>query len=509
MSFPRITVYNKQAVTKWQQKIKVLDKKILELRQSQQESAHSLLLLSQQLSNVLLEKNNLELQFQNNQIANAQYYSTNHSNDSSTIRVMNNVGGIFANLSTIALQQRHSNLSQQEINLNAQINACTKKLNEQKSEFWQTISRQSQKTVDVRNANTFLKNLETNPELLVRHLIQRIEKVFSDFEDQYPNGQNAATRLCLYQYQKKLKILFTTPESAASHHSNSIKYELMYDDQQLEELTKSENQKKDVNYRIIYLRLCGYLEHALSHFVLEEDYTFADQLRYLLQSTHIALRGDLPDSFKVHTPANILFNRAKTTLFDITETELKEIEKKNYEIESQKLTQMLKGTSLLENKIAHSQTLTDQTIGYHPDNPDYKFHTHSVQTLQETLNPHTCYKAGLRLNTLKEKVDGVENVPKEIAGVFATIAGIAIIAGSIAGLIVTFGTSALPSAFGIAIGLTIVESQITLGLSFSLIATLGAGLTFFGVRHCQAGKLQGLSKDFSDIQNCTKLALKS
>lgn len=60
--------------------------------------------------------------------------------------------------------------------------------------------------------------------------------------------------------------------------------------------------------------------------------------------------------------------------------------------------------------------------------------------------------------------------------------GVLLIGASVAGLVTTFGSSSALSAVGIALGLSLLQTQVVLGVTSTIAAATGIGLTFLQVQ---------------------------
>ncbi|WP_240920602.1 hypothetical protein [Legionella longbeachae] len=68
-------------------------------------------------------------------------------------------------------------------------------------------------------------------------------------------------------------------------------------------------------------------------------------------------------------------------------------------------------------------------------------------------------------------------------------------------MVTTFGSSSALSAVGIALGLSLLQTQVVLGVTSTVAAATGIGLTFFtGPNTVKSGQRQGLSQGLIDVK---------
>jgi hypothetical protein len=126
---------------------------------------------------------------------------------------------------------------------------------------------------------------------------------------------------------------------------------------------------------------------------------------------------------------------------------------------------------------------------------DYHYYNRILFDLHAVANNPNDRKAKHHLSQLANVASGHPQIGKQIAGALLMIAGLLLIAASIALLVTTFGGSAPASAVGIGLGL-----KVTFAAGAALTATAAIGSTFFGVQKYKEGQQrQGLSQTLDTV----------
>lgn len=195
--------------------------------------------------------------------------------------------------------------------------------------------------------------------------------------------------------------------------------------------------------------------------------------------------------------------RQNPSLFSIQPAQLDLIEQEHYESELKYMQTRIVIQNELQNKIDSALKIMSAEVDVKKQKNefiDYHFYNRVLTDLSKIVSqPHD--KAAIQhLGTLAEVAAGTPQLGKKIAGALMAIVGLALIAASIACLVATFGGSSLASGFGVALGLSLLQSQITLGISASLAALGGIGLSFWGGVKFRERQRQGLSKELEDVK---------
>lgn len=95
---------------------------------------------------------------------------------------------------------------------------------------------------------------------------------------------------------------------------------------------------------------------------------------------------------------------------------------------------------------------------------NYRFYNHALSTLGKISNTPQDIEALTQLAALTDTASGAANASKQVAGIFLAVLGISLIIASVTCLSLTFGLSSFASGFGAALGLSLLQSQVTLGL---------------------------------------------
>ncbi|WP_127099165.1 hypothetical protein [Legionella sp. km772] len=339
----------------------------------------------------------------------------------------------------------------------------------------QTDSRLSWLNYHSNNGAIFLNTLSANPNELVNQLKRKITAAFQDYDDKHPQGLSPQVRICLFNLKERLAYLTLTPEQAT-----------------INALQRN------------YLHLGALLQEMHNQVATEGlNQEFIQVLNSLLEETHLG--ADLPDALQTQQSKAEHYNylqQQNPALFTVSPERLLVLEQERYHYEFSHLQERIAPSNALQNKInAALKVLNEELSAKKVKNEviDYHFYNRVLADLAKiSANPHDS-KAIQHLGRLANVAVGTPSLGKKIAGVLLEILGIALIAASVTCLIATFGGSSFASSFGAALGLSLLQSQITLGISASLTALGGGALSFWGGIKFKEGQRQGLSKELENV----------
>jgi hypothetical protein len=231
---------------------------------------------------------------------------------------------------------------------------------------------------------------------------------------------------------------------------------------------------------------------------------FTGLLNSLLDQTYINL--DLPDDLQTHQTTAMHYNylqQQNPGLFSISPERLTILEQERYHYELGHMQARISPQNKLQDKINSAlKVLNDEVEAKKQRNEpiDYRFNNRVLADLSKIAAKPNDIATLQHLGTLANTAAGTPSLGKKIAGALLAIVGIALIATSVACLVATFGGSSFASSFGAALGLSLLQSQITLGIGSSLTALGGIGLSFWGGSKFKEGQRQGLSKELENVK---------
>ena len=330
----------------------------------------------------------------------------------------------------------------------------------------------------IANGPVFLNNLRTNPHKLVTQLKKDIADAFKLYDDTHPTERSVQVRICLYNLQEKLNYFLLLPQYVSTR-----------------------------NLQITYLQLCSVLQDMHQRVKDEgKDSEFSTLLSNLLEHTYISLNGDLPDDLQTgqttsHYHADL---ERQNTLFAISPERLMTLEQEHYEEELKYINSRVVIQNELQNKINSAVNVLSAEVDYkkqHNQFIDYHFYNRVLQDLHQVSAYPKDHATTRHLSQLASVAAGAPSIGKKVAGALMAVVGVILIAASVACLAATFGGSALASGFGMGLGVSLLSSQVVLGVSSSLTALTGMGLTFWGGFKFKEGLRQGLSKELEGLND--------
>jgi predicted phage tail protein len=252
-----------------------------------------------------------------------------------------------------------------------------------------------------------------------------------------------------------------------------------------------------------YLRLCGFLCDLYTRVSQEnKENPFLDYLVQIINSTHVLPQGELETGYS----AIVWYQTFKNNFPQLINIEqnLFEIEKTGFQ---QKINSLLHPPSWaqknLHQKIARAVQIINSEVKTKVQKNeaiDYYFYTRILDTLFRLQYNPADIQVAQHLLDMVDYTSGASSVNKQVLGSLLVVAGVLLAAASIALFATTFGTSALLSAWGFALGLSMMQTQIVVGVGCSLTAAAGAGLTLWGGRTIKSGTRKGLSQELLEIQ---------
>ncbi|MBI2786196.1 MAG: hypothetical protein HYX60_07810 [Legionella longbeachae] len=347
----------------------------------------------------------------------------------------------------------------------------------------QLYARQTWLTKHIPAARLFLQTINDSPAESVNALINKLVKAFTDYEDKHLIGLSSQVRISLIAVRYGLNIMLTYPTEYVPEYLNII-------------------------HRQNYLRLSGFLWN-LYHRVKQEqkDASFETILGELVESSHILEEGDLPDHLQTNFSASAWFQSNKNTTpeyFAISEQNLSAIEEQMLNNGLAFFTQdSLKINTSLQHHVFDAAKLIDAEIKMKKqkkENIDYHFYGRTVRILAEVFNNPNNQQAINSLAHIADFASGSTSVGNPVLGGLLSVLGVLLIGASMAGFLATFGSSSILSVWGATLGLSLLEAEIVCGVTSSLFAVSGLGLTFFAGPTIESGQRQGLSRKLMDVK---------
>lgn len=331
----------------------------------------------------------------------------------------------------------------------------------------------------VQEGNIFLHTLSHNPAQLLTRLKQNLLQAFKKYDDENPANRSVQVRSCLLNSQQKLQCFADDP--------------LQVDNK---------------NLQINYLRLCAFIQDMYFQVhTAGKDQEFSNLLASILEGTHIATNGDLPDSLATGRPASSHFTELQqfnTTLFALSDQNLIQQEQSIFAESMQRLQKRVVYASELQNKINHAVEVIGLEVGKkakHNQAIDYHFYNRALNDLyQLSFNPQDSHSAQ-HLGILAVSASGAPSVGKQVAGALAAVFGLLVVAASLACFFATMGGSSLLSGLGVAMGLSLLQSVIVVNVGLSLTAMAGTALSFWGSSKLNEGIRHGVSKELECVKD--------
>src|SRR3990167_3251491 len=401
------------------------------------------------------------------------------------------------------IQVYHDNLAKRGDYKHAVLDAYSENLQRQSEvvQHWKTQVTNKQKSLEKSNqdlsryideAQTFLTALGETPKIAFDRLRDNVLTSLTEYDNTHPI-QDFKVRLCLYGLAEKLTTILTEQES---HVEDELK-----------------------SWRTKYIQLCGFIWDLYDQYVKSNvnlDVDLRERLAQLVQSTHVKWRRSLP-SMRVDEDAQeqhqadslsigqtcfgqfVLFKNKSPILFHRTESDLDRAEKQDFHTALINLQAQAKvGDKTLckyakELAIAASEEISQQESDQfrQPEDrkPEYYVYTRMLRQAKELL-AHPFSQEGedfpdTRLDQFAQSACYVAGQPshpklKKFFGAAVGFIGAIIVAVSVMAAVASFGFSTPLSAFGIAVGTTLLwqaGSMIVAG-SAALLG-IGASMKLF------------------------------
>lgn len=483
-------VYNQANLFSWQQELPQVQSQISEKSRIIEEQRQFLNPLQRQL-----DTTNRLISITQSQLTNANISSTqdmfhhmhDHHHDHHHHHgdgVLHYVGDFAREWNRSQLQTELGRLQVERILLQNQMRPYERVIGEVNAELTQLQSRKSFLINHIRDAELFLRTLHENPLELVQTLANKLQKAFNDYEDTHLTGLFPQVRISLIAARYGLDEL--------------TRYESGYNPEALQ---------FQPTHRANYLRLCGFIWDMYSRVKQEsQDAEFEKKLAELVESTHVLQHGDLPDQWQTNYSANAWFDTSKNAnlgVFAIQPAQLENIEEqifndglvhlKRNNVLSNVQRHIMNAAELIEAEVAMKKQKQEPI--------DYHFYGRTVCVLTDVFNNPNDIQAAKRLGDIAEFASGSPSVGKQVLGGLLIALGVLLIGASVAGLVTTLGSSSALSAVGIALGLSLLQTQVVLGVTSTVVAATGIGLTFFtGPNTVKSGQRQGLSQGLIDVK---------
>jgi len=316
----------------------------------------------------------------------------------------------------------------------------------------------------ISKGEQFLNDLNQEPHKLISDLRSRVLIAFNKYQEKHLVGISPQVRICFFSIEQKLATLIMS-------------------------LFEMDPHKKHRLAQIDYLRICGFLSDMYHQVKLEgKDQEFSTILLELLESTHIAENGDLPDQMKSLTSSATSYREIKdknASLFLRNELALRDMEcgilnvELNTLIESNKKPQ-----TLLQDKIRNASKTINYEIQQKTKNNmpiDYQYYTQIVLNLKVLLNNPDDLTAASNLGSLAEAGVKKSSISKIAFGSILAVLGIIIVVVNTALLLSSGGSSAVLSAVIYAFSLSLFKASSVILTGYTLSLATGVGLTFLGM----------------------------
>ncbi|WP_392538904.1 hypothetical protein [Legionella sp. 227] len=461
-------VYNRTSLLSWQAELAAIELQITEYLQFIEDQRQRL----RSVQNELVSQNSLGYQLDVNM--------------ASFQDMMDSRPRHYGNytVETFPSERRSNRLQEQREALKKRMKPYEEAINKAQASMAQLLSRQEWLQKHIPAAQLFLQTLHERPLESVQSLINKIWEAFTHYEDTHLTDLAPQVRISLFTARYGLNTLTSYVEGYDPAYTNSL-------------------------HRTNYLRLCGFLWDMYSRVKQEKkDPEFEKLLGHLVESTHMVQQGDLPDHMQTGYSAQAWFESNKQNmpgLFAIKEQDLPSLEEQIFKnglifITQNRITQQ----TPLQKHILNTVNLIDAEVKMkkrRKEKIDYHFYGRMLTLLNSAFVNPADQHAAKCLGDIAEYASGSNAVGKKVLGGLLIAAGCLLICASVAGFFTTFGSSSLLSAWGIALGLGLLETELVFGVASSLAAVTGIGLTFFaGPKAIESGARKGLALELKDIK---------
>ncbi|WP_131778874.1 hypothetical protein [Legionella bozemanae] len=386
-------------------------------------------------------------------------------------------------LNTYKLQFRLDSLLKERDALKRCMAPYERAISEAQASLHELYSRRAWLNEHIPAAQLFLQTLQENPLASVQALSNKIWNALIQYEDTHLTGLSPQVRIGLLAVRYLNQLTFC-PEGYLPDYTNQI-------------------------HRANYLRLCGFLWDMYLKVQQEnKDAAFEKVLASLIASTHVARYGDLPYPIQTNYNAEAWFAsniQSMPGYFAIQEHHLSNIEEQilNNGFAFIAQNRPIRPTAL-QKHIINAVNLIDAEVKMKKqknEEIDCHFYGRIVSILNDVFFNPTDKQAASRLGDIAEYASGNNSVGKQVLGSLLIVFGALLISASVAGFIMTLGSSSVLSAWGFSLGLCLFETELVFGIASSLAAVTGIGLTFFaGPKAIESGARKGLSQELMDIK---------
>ena len=479
-------VYNSAQIKEWQTELPIKQSIIHEHSSIIQGLNQTLIPLQTQLQIVQGQISSVQSQItlaemRNAQDANYHWHQSHHHNRHhyhSGTGFLHTIGDVLATINTVSLYSQLSSLNADRSRLEHEINPILQHVNSSRAIIQNAEARAQWLVHQIQAGTGFLHTLKNKPADLLNALKKRVANSFKRYDDDNPAGRSPQVRICLFAIQDKLDFFPSDPSLINSR-----------------------------NLQINYLRLCAFLEDMYRQVSSEgQDKGFNHILESLIENTHISLDGDLPDDMKTDFSKTQHFAQLQleaAQLFAMSEQQLALTEQDIYTKKLQLIQARVVYDTLLQDKINSAVSLIHREVESkitRNEAVDYHFYNRALYDLHHLSIHSNDTNTIQHLAKLAESASGTPSTSKKVIGALIAVLGVLLIAASIACLIATACGSSFLSAAGVALGLSLIQSQIAVGVSLSVTAAVSGGLTFWGCTKFKEGMRQGVSKELIDVQ---------
>lgn len=521
---PSVIVYNQQNIQEWKEQSQQLIESLKELQPRVDQLRYILKPLREEkerldtkINEITIEINKLKLANQINLNAQLQHHHHHDNHHGHGFDGHHHRHGGFGHhqrtviiINTSPFEESLKNYKTQRSKLSEQMDPLENELAVKQQRINDDEGTLSLLKKHIPLGEAFLLNLQENPSKLAEELKTDILERIYEFARKNPTNLSPAVRSCILFIDSKLIALRPQPTPTV------VTYQEMYPSPI--PILPSERLRLD---RLYYLRLCGLLwEMYYNVQDKSQNNEFTTILSSLINSTHIDQNGDLPDLLATKKSITAHMEEAREEeskrqlsfcyLAKQSVQEFIELEKSLfYHIYNETLKPLLQSNNHLQLHMENTVSLIFNEIKAKESGPlnetqepiDYHFYTEIICDFIDILKKTPKSDTGNHLSLLTEYASGAPSIGKQIGGALLAVIGLLLIAASVAALLLTFGSTSLFTAFGIALGLSLLQFEITAGVVFSLTAAASAGLTFFGAKTITNGLQQGLSKEIQTVHD--------
>lgn len=321
---------------------------------------------------------------------------------------------------------------------------------------------------------TFLTDWKSTPEKLVQKFKNKVLLLKSDYEEKFPDQQTDMVRICLNEFEEKIKKIVADPKLFGEREG-------LFDGKPDPNLSRQQ-----------YFDIAGLLWKMYSSFeslesLPEADLELASAIFSVLQEMHIDKNDEMPDEAISHQPEKSCKGNYTAKYQDLGMREVKANEEKKYADVLQELNETLQSPFISPIlKSACDVVIAEVDKQKKASTHDVRFCANILNATNQLVRPGGDTPPNFkRYMSLANHAWGKPSGWKAVAGAMLVLGGLFLISVSLAAIVLSYGSATPVSLLGLKFGAGLLAAGFTSGAAGF---TVGCYSFFSGVRH-------GLSKN--------------